>query len=107
MGLLLPQWPHRRALQSARSVEDGIRIFENARERGISCFIVMAAALEGLETLLAAKPPVLDPARLALIEAHPEWNQFEKVAAWARGGTQHSLADRDSVVSLYALRLPL
>lgn len=339
VGLLLPQWPHRRALQSARSVEDGIRIFENARERGISCFMVMADAagdlamvectpkrcsvfrpdgdwfgqanhartpemmpfdryrspdsfdrragmeaavgkqvgrltpevaaeilrdrsthpwpnasnvanltvlnaaivhpasrtlwhsttmqpeapfgeyvgftlgkgsappsipasalltgdamareriavamgrealhalaekrpadaLKGLETLLAAKPPVLDPARLALglalarfqegdvagaaqallpvtaadapidvqiyglslralcadrlghrdeavalyretltlIEAHPEWNQFEKVAAWAREGTQHSLADRDPVVSLYALRLPL
>jgi tetratricopeptide (TPR) repeat protein len=128
-----------------------------------------ADARKGLETLLAANPPVLEPARLGLglalarfqegdvagaahalvpvtaadvpidvqiyglslralcadrlghrdeavalyretltlIEAHPEWNQFEKVAAWAREGTQHSLADREPVVSLYALRLPL
>lgn len=44
VGLLLPQWPHRRALQVARTVEDGIRIFVEARERGISTFMVMADA---------------------------------------------------------------
>ncbi len=44
VGLALPQWPHRRALQTARSVEDGIRIFLDARERGISSFMVMADA---------------------------------------------------------------
>lgn len=44
VGLLLPQWPHRRALQSARTVEEGIGIFLAARERGISTFMVMADA---------------------------------------------------------------
>ena len=44
VGLLLPQWPHRRALQRAESVGEGIRIFLEARERGISTFMVMADA---------------------------------------------------------------
>lgn len=44
VGMLLPQWPHRRALQKARSVAEGIEIFEAARERGISTFMVMADA---------------------------------------------------------------
>ena len=44
VGMLLPQWPHRRALQKARSVAEGIEIFEKARERGISTFMVMADA---------------------------------------------------------------
>lgn len=44
VGLWLPQWPHRRALQVARTVDEGIRIFSAARERGISCFMVMADA---------------------------------------------------------------
>ncbi len=44
VGLLLPQWPHRRALQKARTVEEGIRLFLGARERGISSFTVMADA---------------------------------------------------------------
>lgn len=44
VGMLLPQWPHRRALQKARSVAEGIEIFEQARERGISAFMVMADA---------------------------------------------------------------
>jgi hypothetical protein len=44
VGLLMPQWPHRRALQTARTVAEGIRIFQDARLRGISCFMVMADA---------------------------------------------------------------
>lgn len=44
VGMLLPQWPHRRALQKARSVAEGIEIFQEARERGISTFMVMADA---------------------------------------------------------------
>lgn len=39
-----PQWPHRRALQSAETVEDGLRAFREARVRGIATFMVMADA---------------------------------------------------------------
>ena len=42
--LLRPSWPHRRALQQARTVEDGIRIFRESKRLGISCFMVMADA---------------------------------------------------------------
>ena len=55
VGLMLPQWPHRRALQVARSVEDGIRIFLDARERGISTFMVMADAA-GAIAMVECKP---------------------------------------------------
>ena len=34
VGLLLPQWPHRRALQRAHDVAEGIEIFQQARLRG-------------------------------------------------------------------------
>jgi len=44
VGYAFPQWPHRRALQRAASVEEGIRIFEETRLRGISTFMVMADA---------------------------------------------------------------
>ncbi len=44
LGLGLPQWPWRRALQTARSVDDGLRAFAEARNRGISGFISMADA---------------------------------------------------------------
>jgi hypothetical protein len=44
VGLLLPQWPHRRALQRARDVAEGIEIFQQARLRGIAGFIAMADA---------------------------------------------------------------
>ncbi len=43
---------------------------------------------------------------LALVEAHPEWNVFTKVAALAREGTERSVADRDPALSYYALRIP-
>jgi hypothetical protein len=44
VGMLLPQWPHRRALQKAHTVQEGIDIFLDARLRGISSFMVMADA---------------------------------------------------------------
>lgn len=44
LGFGLPQWPWRRALQTARSVEDGLRAFAEARNRGISGLISMADA---------------------------------------------------------------
>ena len=44
VGLLLPQWPHRLALQRAHDVAEGIEIFQQARLRGIAGFIAMADA---------------------------------------------------------------
>ena len=44
VGLLLPQWPHRRALQRAHDVAEGIEIFQQARLRGIAGYIAMADA---------------------------------------------------------------
>lgn len=44
VGTLLPQWPHRAALQRASTVAEGIRIFEETRLLGISTFMVMADA---------------------------------------------------------------
>jgi hypothetical protein len=67
VGLLLPQWPHRRALQAARSVEDGIRIFESARERGISTFMVMADAAGDLAMVECT------PARCSVFRPDGDW----------------------------------
>jgi hypothetical protein len=44
VGLLLPQWPHRRALQRAHDVAEGIEIFQQARLRGIAGYVTMADA---------------------------------------------------------------
>jgi hypothetical protein len=44
IGLVLPQWPYRRALQRARSVSEGIEIFQGARLRGMAGFVAMADA---------------------------------------------------------------
>jgi hypothetical protein len=43
-GTFFPQWPHRRSLQTARTVEEGIRVFTETRELGISTYMVMADA---------------------------------------------------------------
>jgi tetratricopeptide (TPR) repeat protein len=48
----------------------------------------------------------LHRAVLALVEAHPEWNHFESIAALAREGLERSLAEREPVHSLYVLRIP-
>ena len=44
VGLMLPQWPYRQALQRAHNVAEGIEIFERARLRGIAGFVAMADA---------------------------------------------------------------
>jgi hypothetical protein len=44
VSVLRPSWPHRLALQRARTVEEGVRIFRESDRLGISCFMVMADA---------------------------------------------------------------
>jgi tetratricopeptide (TPR) repeat protein len=49
-------WPHRRALQTARTVEDGIRIFAEAgADIAFACFMAMADA-SGAIALLECRP---------------------------------------------------
>jgi hypothetical protein len=67
VGMMLPQWPHRRALQAARSVEEGIRIFVEARERGISTFMVMADAAGDLAMVECS------PRRCAVFRPEGDW----------------------------------
>lgn len=55
VGLALPQWPHRRALQQAHNVEEAIQIFEETRLLGISTFMAMADA-QGDIALLECVP---------------------------------------------------
>lgn len=44
VSVVRPSWPHRLALQRARTVEEGIRIFRESKRLGISCFMAMADA---------------------------------------------------------------
>jgi hypothetical protein len=67
VGMLLPQWPHRRALQVARSVEEGIGIFTGARLRGIAAFMVMADAAGALAMVECT------PARCAVFRPDGDW----------------------------------
>jgi hypothetical protein len=67
VGVWLPQWPHRRALQVARSVEEGIRLFTSARERGISSFTVMADAAGDIAMVECT------PARCAVFRPDGDW----------------------------------
>ena len=67
VGLLLPQWPHRRALQKARTVDEGIRLFLGARERGIASFTVMADAAGDLAMVECT------PARCAVFRPEGDW----------------------------------
>ena len=67
VGMLLPQWPHRRALQKARTVDEGIRIFLGARERGISSFTVMADAAGDLAMVECT------PDRCAVFRPDGDW----------------------------------
>lgn len=67
VGMWMPQWPHRRALQVARTVEEGIRIFVEARERGISTFMVMADANGDLAMVECT------PARCAVFRPEGDW----------------------------------
>lgn len=54
-GAPLPKWPHRRALQTARSVEEGMRVFEASRPIGFAGFFVMADA-EGAIGMIECRP---------------------------------------------------
>jgi hypothetical protein len=49
------EWPHRRALQTARSVEEGIRIFTETRRLAFACFMAMADA-SGAIALVECRP---------------------------------------------------
>lgn len=44
VSFLFPEWPHRRALQKAGTVEEAIRIITEPRRRAISAFLVLADA---------------------------------------------------------------
>ncbi|RIK92410.1 MAG: hypothetical protein DCC71_24495, partial [Proteobacteria bacterium] len=67
VGMRLPQWPHRRALQVARTVDDGIALFVGARERGISTFMVMADAAGDLAMVECS------PSRCAVFRPEGDW----------------------------------
>jgi len=44
LGLWMPAWPYRRALQKATTVEEGVRMITGSAKRGISGFISIADA---------------------------------------------------------------
>ena len=67
VGLWLPQWPHRRALQTARNVAEGIEVFVSARQRGISCFMVMADAAGDLAMVECT------PSRCSVFRPQGDW----------------------------------
>jgi hypothetical protein len=54
-GTPLPKWPHRRALQTAKSVEEGMRVFETSTPVGFAGFFVMADAA-GAIGMLECRP---------------------------------------------------
>lgn len=53
--LMRPEWPQRRALQTARSVDDGIRIFLETERLGAANYVAMADAT-GAIALLECRP---------------------------------------------------
>jgi hypothetical protein len=67
VGTLLPQWPHRGALQRATSVAEGIRIFEETRLLGISTFMVMADAAGDIAMVECI------PSRCAVFRPEGDW----------------------------------
>jgi hypothetical protein len=67
VGMWLPQWPHRRALQTARTVNEGIQLFLRARERGISSFMVMADAAGDIAMVECS------PSRCAVFRPEGDW----------------------------------
>lgn len=44
VNLFFPSWPHRRALQKAKTVEEAIQIIKGSHRRGISAFLALADA---------------------------------------------------------------
>jgi hypothetical protein len=67
IGTLLPQWPHRGALQRARTVAEGIRIFEETRLLGISGFLGMADAAGEIAMVECI------PSRCAVFRPEGDW----------------------------------
>ncbi len=55
LGLWLPEWPYRRALQKAATVQEAVRIITRSRKRGVSGFISLADA-EGDIALIECTP---------------------------------------------------
>lgn len=53
--LLRPEWPQRRALQTARNVEEAIRIFQETERLGAANYVAMADA-SGAIALLECRP---------------------------------------------------
>jgi len=49
------EWPHRRALQRARSVDEGVRIFTETKSLAFACFMAMADA-SGAIALVECRP---------------------------------------------------
>lgn len=74
---------------------------EDARIEALSLAALCADRLGRREDAV-----VLQRETLARIEAHPEWNVFERIAALAREGLERSLAGREPALSYYVLRLP-
>lgn len=90
LGLGPTQWPWRRALQKATTVREGIRIFKQARNRGISGFFSLADASGDIALLEAA------PTRMAVARPRDDWfgqsnhARTQKMIPHDRGGSLDS-----------------
>lgn len=90
LGVGPTQWPWRRALQTAQSVPDGIRVFRHARNRGISGFFSVADAFGDIALLEVA------PMAMAVARPRDDWYgqsnhaRTKKMVPHDRGGTPDS-----------------
>lgn len=86
LGVGPTQWPWRRALQTAQTVAEGIRIFQRARNRGISGFFSMADAGGDVALLEVA------PRKMAYARPRDDWfgqsnhARMKKMVPHDRGG---------------------
>jgi hypothetical protein len=87
LGIGPTQWPWRRALQKATSVQEGIHIFRRARNRGISGFFSLADAAGDIALLEVA------PLRMAAARPRDDWfgqsnhARTKKMVPHDRGGS--------------------
>ena len=99
LGVGPTQWPWRRALQKATSVREGIRIFRQARNRGISGFFSMADAAGDIALLEVA------PLRMAVARPRDDWfaqtnhARTKKMVPHDRGGSPNSYRRRAAMES--------
>lgn len=97
LGFGLPHWPWRRALQTARSVEDGLRLFREAPSRGISGFISMADAAGDIALVECT------PKECAVFRPDEDWfalanhARTEQMIPHDRGRSPGSFARRDAM----------